>query len=589
MELQRLWRAVRRSTRFIIACSLVGVIVGVVVAKKYVPREFSSEAVLKWQGPSEDNADLSADRSMQTLVNSVKLPDNLRAVRRDLGLEVSLQSLGAAFGALSAPESQLLSITATSDDPDQSLLLVKTMLAVFTKSLTEQDQRRLDETVKRVRSDRDEALINVRAAQSELDRFRAEHGIVDIEAETQAAIDKEAALRGHADVAKAEALAENARISALTKATARLPETTTLSQREVLPEAHMLGEAQAELAALRARLSDDHPKVQTLLAKIEALSSAVRQGAAPTTERTVGPNPELQAARTARTEAESSQEAARTRHEAYNALAAGTQDRLRELASIRGLEDVRLTALKASQKHLEDIERQLAADMDAARAPTSAMELVSRPLKPVLPTKSYRKLVAVGIPLLMFTLALLLVLGRELRGFRAFTASEVAFWSQVPVAASSRWPTEPPLLNDLVADLCAGWHERAGRLLVVAFDDRELQAGAALTEELRGELARTPRRAPVDAGPELEVGFWDQDRNDPAFRRAVRSAHWVLVAVRSGRHSAFELSSLTTHFGRAEGIAVVLVGLDGSLSTCADRVGPVDQFWNLSSLIPTAT
>jgi uncharacterized protein involved in exopolysaccharide biosynthesis len=75
---------------------------------------------------------------------------------------------------------------------------------------------------------------------------------------------------------------------------------------------------------------------------------------------------------------------------------------------------------------------------------------------------------------------------------------------------------------------------------------------------------------------------WTGPLIGPELRRASRLADRVLVVVRSGQRSLFELSGMRTRLGRDRGIGYLLVDLDPAYDNVKDRVGNVNDFWRAS-------
>ena len=82
-----------------------------------------------------------------------------------------------------------------------------------------------------------------------------------------------------------------------------------------------------------------------------------------------------------------------------------------------------------------------------------------------------RYVVAIGIPVGLVLLVILIFLGRELRGLRLSTAREVAFWGRGPVIGTSAWPRVPKAIDDLIADLDDFVPDAIGNMLVVGTND----------------------------------------------------------------------------------------------------------------------
>ena len=569
VELHRLWLALRRSTRILMVGTLAGAVAGIVVALLFVSPVYTGQAVLRWTAPPS-SIGIRTEEEVGTLVAAVKLPENIREIRRVLGLETTVTALAGKITAHTTPPSRLVTIEGSADSPESAVVLTNAVVDVFLRFLVMAERQRMQDRVEDLTRDRDEALRGLDTARGALDAFRNANGISDLDEETRAAVLREGSFRESAEVARVDALSARASIDALAELAGSMPETTTLSVAESLPESAMLGEAVANRTALRAVLAKDHPDIAALSAKIEALRTGVKGENGAATGRTVGINPRREAALTAQAEALSTERGASTRERTFRELAAAEQARVHRLSSLGGEDAVALSAVNAAREYLNEVELQLASAKAKSHGNTSGMEILSAPTPPTLPASSFRKPVAILLTVIGFLIAAGLVVFRALRGLKTYTAAEIAFWSRLPVLGTSRWPDMPHRLEELVADLCGSWQERAGRLLVIAAKD-DHASGSALADGLRAGATRG------DVLPDIQ--FWDESIDEPALRRSVRQAHWVIVVIASGRHSVGELSAIRDRLGRTAGVGIVVSNLSADFTALADRIGPVSEFW----------
>jgi hypothetical protein len=215
---------------------------------------------------------------------------------------------------------------------------------------------------------------------------------------------------------------------------------------------------------------------------------------------------------------------------------------------------------------------------------------------------------------LMFLTALGLFFTNIIKGLRVYTASEAAFWSNFPVIGSSAWPNDPNALHLLIRDLDDYAPKSLGYTLVVPISDDEEERHYA--QELARSLYQSnicnrevlgnaePRRDSEESSsnplfpdailgvsnsqkeqtetdkPFSTIDAWMGSLSDPNLRRAARLADRILITVRSGEVSIFQLTRLSSVLGRFNGIGLVILDQDKTLSDSADRAGPVAAFWN---------
>lgn len=567
IEPGRALAVLRRGRRAIVSCTLIGTVLGAVVAKTVVPRDYEAQIVLQWDRDKTQGGNDEL-RELQTLVDSVKLPGNLEKVRARLHLAMSIPVLGHAVEVESSTESNIVTLKATADSGEDAARLVDAMATAFLEQRIGVTEDRLLSQLQLLSVAVETARGVVAKARKEYDDFRVEHGITDIPLEMQAAIEQAARLRADADMAGADSEAERARAESLRRVTLAERPTAVLQELEVLPEARKLADAKADLIALQAQLADDHPRVEALRAQITSLERRVTEAPkSGTAERTVGRNPQWETAQQALSQASAQREAALQRQAAYRDLVGRADEAVAKLSKIAGEAAARLASIRVAEKHLADLEEQLAKARDAARAPVSGFRIVAPAKVPPLPKKSRRKAVVVGASVLSLLLSALVVLIRASRGLRVFTAAELAFWARAPVVASSTWPRDAKAEGDLLADLELQWRGSQGSqgsLLVLPFGEAEARHVGSIVARLclHGDVRVLP--------PELPIR---------ALRRAAREASRVLVLVESGRCSGLELSSLRARLGRTDGLGLVLLGLGAELEALPDREGDVAGFW----------
>ncbi len=645
VEIGRLVRALLRQRWVIVAGAIIGVALGVVIAKTLVPRVYSTETVLVWE-TTEDQAQPDV-RELRTFVDSVKLPTNLATVRERLAIPQTLDRLAARLDVRFDRDSDLVVVRAEAEDPEEAVALCETTIEVFLEHQQDIARERLDEDVSSLETDVARARERLDRAQERYDDFRSEHGVSDLSLERQQAIELAASLRAQADIARADSEAAEAR----SEQAPRNPTTTESAQ---------LRQARQRLETARARLSEDHPRVQALAAEVEAM------------QETEASTPQAQQ-NGAQAHAQRTRAAAHRRHEAYQRMEEEARTRLEELSSVEGEASALLASVRVAEGHVADLESDLAIAQDRARDASPGFRVVAAPLMPEEPERSYRKPAAVAIPIGAVVLVVLFVLGFELRGLRVKTANELAYWGRAPVVASTTWPGKKRELSAIVEELAEKAARAGGQTLVIAASELDQSVADDIAEHLKVTVSVTVGEMPnatyydpdgpdlVTAPPEerpvglLPAGEGRSDividesgrmvesagsqppaaprRNVPTLakreqktiarrrgrrlervqvskdqiyldpetapaeivsaesgsgdafvRRGARAADRVLVVVRSGALSVTKASELRALVGRQDdGVGFLLVGVPDWLAVLADQAGPVDRFWRSTS------
>lgn len=619
---------------FIAGIAIASMMLGYYVGKFVVPKVFEASTVIEWE-PPDDTPNPRDERTLRTQLDSLKLPANLAIVRRELSIPQKLDELAERLDMTFNRDSNLVTVTATADDPEKAVELADTSVRVFLEHLRTLDAARLDETVETSKVDVGRARRRLEEAQQAYDAFRQEHSITDLNTEREQAITMAAGLRAEADMARADSQSAWAQQAPV----------------QVMPgsgESAHLQSVRARLDEAKARLSPDHPRVRALTAEL----AAAKASEVTIRRMTNAQNRSTQAASAAALRA-----AARERESAYKKVEREARERLARLSEVEGEASSLLASVRVAEGYLADMEAKLAQQNDAARAPSASFRVVNPARMPESPARSMRKPIAIMIPLVLFMLTILTVVGYELRGLRVHTASELAFWGGAPVIGASVWPSDPRPLGALIEELSMMALRSGGKTLIVAADGAEwaadkiakhikvnvapdsvqreddtqttyygiqaeaLPAGAenaagqlaagqggaghlagadghapmALARRTEGSMQRTKgnrleqvkfSRAEYVMGdddyPPAEIAsFSGGALGDPYLRQASRAADRVIVLVPAGELSVFRARALAGLVGRSdEGIAFFLTHVRPFLSMLPDQCGPVEDFWD---------
>lgn len=609
---RRLIRAMARRKWWIIVAIAVGGVLGALVAKFVIPRVYAASSQIVWE--PKDRAPEA--RELRTHVDSIKVQTNLTEIRRRTGVHATLFQLSQKLDVQYDADSNLVTIYSTGDSPEEAAGLANTTVEVFMSQQRDLASARAKEHLHQVQQDKIAAETARDAARAEYDKFRQEHGIVDITTETQNMIEEAATLRAQAQIREE-------------RRTVRANGSAAISER--------LRQKQSELAEARVSLTDEHPKVQRLLAEIRTLQNQAAQAAtasADTPPRPMaadagaGPRP-IQA----------------------------VEDRLARLSAVEGEASVLLSDVRVAEAHVNELNTEVAHAEDDVRSARADFRIVSPALPDQTPVKSFRRPIAIASPVLSGLLAIILILILELRGFRVFTAEEISFWGRGPVVGTSTWPSGPHTLKALVEELGDVAPKAGGVTLVVPTSKEDELLSEAIAGRLqlythaiagpapsasgrpqdphvvdvRTQSSRPVVRETLDAtivdpqqpmvtpppgaganytppyspgrpghgsalavsppvpyparpqtgGMALEAQFlpWKGALDGPQLRGAARQVDRVLVVIPAGKLSAPDLAAFRTQIGRDDGVGYVVVGMPEHLAHLADRSGPFEIFW----------
>jgi hypothetical protein len=215
--------------------------------------------------------------------------------------------------------------------------------------------------------------------------------------------------------------------------------------------------------------------------------------------------------------------------------------------------------------------------------------VVTAPTIPAHPERRGQILIAFSMPFAGMLMAFLVLLLSPVLDGKVYTAREAAFWSKLPVLASSAWPKSRDMFFPLVDEIGQEIARLYGVTLLVGATGAETPLAEELASWLNDGVAASQRKwvSPVrpssrggEPGGKSSVHAWPGEVEGPAVRRAARLADRVIVLVTSGSLSTGNALNLRTRLGRSSGVGIVLLGLNTTLVRLPDQSGAVEQYWN---------
>lgn len=567
VDFARVLIELRRLRWVIVGASIAGSIAGAAIAKSLVEPIFEARVILECDRCSRPDY---GERELATLQETIKLPQHLEKVRQELQLNTTLENLDLHVDVGASLESRLIRVSARQKKGDMAAAVANGVVEAFLETRLQIERELVDERVRKLRKDAQNALTSVNEARTRYDAFRRDNNISDLSAERLAAIQEAARLRSELSLARGEEEAEKATVSALQKASSHEPSTAILEETEDLPNAKRLAETRAQLTAAQSRLSAEHPRVQALAAEVTMLEEKVAlANDAFTTGRRIGRNPQWESAQQGILMANANQEAAKTRHLTYEKLARQAAQAAARLSDIEGRASELLSNVENAERHSTTISLDVKVAEDAARNPSTGLRILSSARVPSIPVASPRKAVAVLGPVVGALLASILIILYQFRGLRIHTAAELTYWGRGPTIASSHWPNSSQGLSDLVDDLSDSALVTKGRIAMVAMSVGEVPVVDALLQNIRV------------FGPEgpFLLDTFSPKSSTPALRRALKNSTHTLVVVSAGKHSALAVQNFVEKLNYAGRLGFILVNLDPEYASLADLAGNVAAFW----------
>ena len=622
----RIRRALWRGKWLLIGAGVFGVTFGFLWVKLMMSSHYETTAVLKYEGDVRVAGLPPSNNALGPVADALRQQSVLRKIADETGFEGSLMMLGSAIGYQVNPMSNTLQITVAGETGEDAAAFAKIVTEVFMSYHKDRQARRIENEIGSIGKRIDAAEDQAEAARSRYNDFREQHGIADLSTEQRSMVESAAKLRADSELATSEIRALEAQIRSLETQLASTPKSVVSTGAS--PERATYDRLRQELVSARATLSPSPPRVQSLEQQVSELRRQLRSGggASAGADGIVGINATYQVVDGQLRDAKSRLEALRERQKGLAGMAEKAQRRVEGFSDIEGEASALLAEVQVNENLVGGLRHTEAALEDAMGDPPSGFVVVDPGAVPEYPVRNKRKLVVfAAIPMFTVGLALFLVLLREFGSLRLGTPAEVGFWGKGPVLASTPWPNDPRGLDELVAGLDDFVPDAKGSLLIVAGSPEESRLAQELADRMNSdwfmvsEPASTPSAAepkpplqtPAPSGPypirrsgthstalarrpsapaaqpirlanqveHLRLEAWDGPFEGQALRRAARLADRVIVLVRSGATSAFQLNGIQHRLGRQRGIGYVVVGLPSDLNALPDRAGNVAAFW----------
>ncbi|MCG5054377.1 MAG: hypothetical protein KA712_15540 [Myxococcales bacterium] len=553
-------------------CFLACVAVSLAAAR-FLPRTFRSEVVLLWE-PADAADVLGSGRDLQTILGTLKLPENLGAIREALAIESTLDALAHKIEVRPDKSSNVVVLWAHEESAEAARILATQTVKVFLESRREMEVKRSEEAVASQKEALSKAGRDLMEAQAAYDGFRLSHGVWDLEAERDAAVKEVSAFRSDAYRSLVTAEAHQTKQGLMGAALKTEPSQVIVSETESRETLRRLAALRTDLAAKTAALTPDHPIVRGLEAAVRELESK-GEGEVIRPERVLGMNQQREALRSGLTLAEVERRVSERQAAAFEVLEKRATERLERLATLEGRAAQLQSQLAAAKQRVIELEGTLAVAKAESLQPQVGFRIVSAPSLPIYPNRSYRRPAALVLPFALLGFVFAMAVVRFFLRLWPATPEEVAFWGGAPVVAAAGWPREPGDLEDLSAQLLGGLSEGGGSTAVVAACEEDQSTVRTLVSHLETRLVS----ARDGQSERVRLAVVDGEPQAKKVRRLTRAAARVLVVLRGGALSPWDLFRLRSQLGNPGRMAFVVIDLGPEFADEPEQVGEAGPYW----------
>lgn len=246
LRLRRRWKAMALS-------ALVAACCGLGLAFLFGSRVFQAEAVLHYR-PSEVE---KKPPNLLTLLNIVKLQENLEAVRDRLDLSTSLTTLSGAYKVDVRRDTELLVIQASAESPEKAAELAKTLRDVFLESQERRRRTKLEGVRNSLEARLAEVSAELKSADKALQEFTVTNQIVDLDKEAQWYLEELTSLQIMLEEAQVQRTSVRQKAQNVDRIVADLKAKVAREKAESQTEFDSLGDINIRVQRLRAAIHDD--------------------------------------------------------------------------------------------------------------------------------------------------------------------------------------------------------------------------------------------------------------------------------------------------------------------------------------------
>lgn len=507
----------------------------------------------------------------------------------------------------------LLTVTAKAKSKETSRALAQATVDVFLESQRAKAQAKLQIVVDALRQSLAQAEVAQAEARSKYTEFRRFNHVEDFPLEVQTAIQEVARLRSAAKDTEVEVKSLEAKVHALRESQLQSPERVVLSQQEQLDDEVKKGQLETELAQLRAKLTDEHPKVRSTVAELDALKEHSKTTTPTIAAQVVGRSAIHDSLALSVEESSALRKSYTERAKTLATLKQQAEDRASSLTQVEG-EAARLLAdVKAHEDHVTLLLKQLAMAEDDVRAATSGFQVVSNPAEPEHSEKGIGRVIAAAVPLVGMVLTILFFVLRDLKNLKAKAPNEMAFWTNSPVLAVvgdndkvydsglrnlvEIVEKKPGVIGWTTLGTAAGMAEPLVEQMVKRLRRRGFDAGEIAAKDVPARVVA--KTLPLEERLEsIAFGTWLGKQAQPyehlsvqlptcedtnVIRAAARWLDSIFVVVKAGEYSVLELSRLKTRLGlEGLGLGLIIVDSQGEIQETVDSIGDTKTIWKQS-------
>lgn len=260
-------------------------VAAVLLATAFATRTYRADTLMLYQAPLEGTPEAQSMPSLLTLLNMVKLPENLAEVNERLQLESDPRSIGGAVNVELQPKSTLLLVRAQWDDAEKAAAIANTVRDVFLENQTQLRRTDAEAKVQDVERRLESVRRDLAIADDRLTSYTTENRIVNLTEEARAMLTEYADTNLLLEQAKAEKRTLDLQVENADRLIAELEQKLSREREAQAAMSDQMSETNIRIQRLRELINDDRESryndalLQAAKGELDRAEKGLEQGA----------------------------------------------------------------------------------------------------------------------------------------------------------------------------------------------------------------------------------------------------------------------------------------------------------------------
>lgn len=277
IDIKYILHVVKRRIVFVVIAAVLAGAGAFVLRSKTVVKQWAAKCVVikhdKHLSGSKDVPYLYQDTNFKTLVETVKLRENLQRVIDELNLgSITTGELANAVEVTEGGKnSNVLNVETTWTEPVMASKITNRMVEIFIESHNRILNSAADKVYRYYVTQKEVQTKRLSVAQDDFLRFKEAHGVVSVDSEMMLKLEKISVLELKLEEAIMLEKEYATQLESMRETVDSLPDTVKLSETFRSGQDELAREMQIQLDTLRQKYTDDNPKVKALIAQLDSV------------------------------------------------------------------------------------------------------------------------------------------------------------------------------------------------------------------------------------------------------------------------------------------------------------------------------